>query len=99
MPVLSFSSNDDYDNIFAWSQRESYRLLGVPLAPPYYTNRYLFPSTNKIPLRVAIGKRLPTTPASSVDELHGAFYAELGRLFEMHKREWGYEGRVLRFVD
>ena len=99
VPVLSFSSNDDYDNVFAWSQRESYRYLKVPLAPPYYSNRYLFPSTNKVPLRVAIGERISTTASSSVEELHSAFYAELARLFELHKREWGYEHRVLRFVD
>ena len=61
VPVLMLHENDFYNNPLRDFQHWCYKISGIPLGLPYYTNKYYLPMSNRKPLRVIVGRRICTS--------------------------------------
>jgi 2-acylglycerol O-acyltransferase 2 len=103
VPILMLHENDMYNNPLKDFQNWCYKVSGVPMGLPYYTNRWYLPCSNRKPLRTVLGKRLKVKkvaePTSEeVDALHRLFYQEVLRCWEKHHEELGYGEREFVYV-
>lgn len=103
VPILMLHENDMYNNPLRDFQQLCYRKFGVPVGLPYYTNKFYAPCSNRLPLRVVLGKRLKVAKVAepSVEEVnvvHRKFYEEVLRCWEKHNEKMGYGDRELVYV-
>ncbi len=103
VPVLMLHENDFYNNPLKDFQEWTYKLTKVPAGLPYYTNRWYLPMSNRLPLRVVIGKiiKVKKTEEPSdeiIESTHRLFYSEVVRCWNKHKEELGFNDRKLVFV-
>jgi len=103
VPTFFFHANDQYDNPLKVWQEWTYKRTRIPIGLPWYTNKWGWPCSNRVPIRVAVGKhvrveRNPSPTPEDVDRIHKLFYEEVHRIFEKYKHELGYGDRTLTYV-
>lgn len=103
IPTFLFHANDQYNNPMRKIQMWTYKVVGVPIGLPLFTNRWGLPFSNRTKIRVALGRRIavaknPDPTAEEVDQLHREFYEEVLMIWQQHKDEFGYSDRELCFI-
>jgi len=104
VPTFFFHANDQYNNPGRLLQLWTYKLTGIPVGVPIYVNKWLLPFSNRTPIKVALGRRIPvrknlSPTAEEVETVHRLFYEEVCRVWEKYKVEYGYDDRDLAYVQ
>jgi len=103
VPTFLFHANDQYNNPWGSLQHWTYKVTGIPVGVPLYTNQWGLPFSNQGQIQVALGRRIkvemsPNPTNDMVDELHRKFYEEILRVWQKHCDSFGHGGRELAYV-